>query len=86
MNEDTVFFYRPNTVSHNCLKVYNAVGDELSLSGDDSCGALTHLSRTSLATFPGGGHIMKDEETFVTPEQLLKRLAQHLGYEVTKKA
>lgn len=86
MNRDTVYFFRPDNTQHNVLKVYNEAGDELSLSGDDSCGAFKHLSRTSLAVFPGGGGNMEgDEKHFVSPQDLLETLAKHLGYTLTKK-
>lgn len=87
MYRDTVFFFRTDNPALNCLKVFNANGDELSLSGDDSCGAMKHLSRVSLAIFPEGGNRMgQDEVLHVTPEELLKNLAGHLGYTIKKEA
>jgi len=87
MYSDTVFFYRTDNPRLNCLKVFNANGDELSLSGDDSWGALKHLGRCSLAVFPADAkHTMHGDEVLsVTPEELLKHLAGHLGYTVKKK-
>lgn len=83
--KNTVFFFKSQNPSLNCLKVFNKDGDELSLSGDDSCGAFEHLSRISLAIFRSGGHEMVGGEVFhVTPEELLRNLAGHLGYTVTK--
>lgn len=85
MHKDEVFFFRPFNMNLNCLKVYNKDGDELSLSGDDSCGALHHLSRTQLAIFPQGSNTMQGDEVFhVTPEEFLINLAGHLGYKVVK--
>jgi hypothetical protein len=85
MYTNTVFFFRPVDLNHSCLKVFNASGDELSLAGDDSCGAMTHHARCQLAIFPAGGHtMMKDEIMYVTPEELLNNLAAHLGYTVQK--
>ena len=84
-NTNRVFFFKPTDLTHSCLKVYNTNGDELSLAGDDSCGAFTHHTRTGLAIFPAGGHTMEGEEIrWVTPEELLKHLAAHLGYTVEK--
>lgn len=86
MYRDTVFFYRTDISNLNCLKVFNQEGDELSLSGDDSCGAMKHLARCQMAIFPEGGNTMRGDEVYhVSPEELLKNLAGHLGYTVTKK-
>lgn len=84
--KDTVFFYQPTDLKHSCLKVFNKTGDELSLAGDDSCGALRHHARTSLCIFPEGGHEQQGEVvTHVTPAALLHKLAAHLGYTLRRK-
>ena len=83
MHKDTVYFFKNGDTAHNCLKVHNSAGDELSLSGDDSCGIFPHMSRTSLCIFPDGTHTMSVPEIqYVTPEELLQSLAAHLGFTV----
>lgn len=83
--ENIVYFHNDGNMHRNCLKVFNENGDELSLAGDDSCGAFKHMSRTSLAVFPNGGHKMEGEEiTFVSPVELLEALAKHMGYTIHK--
>lgn len=86
MHKDRLFFYKPFSLSHNCLKIYNAEGDELSLAGDDSCGSSVHLVRTQLAIFKADNphKIFQDEVFHVTPEEFLHNLAGHLGYKVVK--
>lgn len=82
---ENLYFYKSDNTRHNCLKVINLNGDELSLQGDDSCGAFKHLSRTSLAVFPEGKHEMSGVELLSpTPIEFLNALAQHLGYKVVR--
>ena len=65
------------------LKMLNDKGEELSLSGDDSVGAMPHYSRLSLALFDTQNNMIK-EQFGVTEESFLKSLAEFLGYSISK--
>jgi hypothetical protein len=82
------YFFKPAFhQSHNNLKVVNDKGQELSLTGDDSCGAMQHYARLSMALFTNEEReYMVGEEKFApTPEDFLMALAAHLGYNVSPK-
>lgn len=68
------------------LKVINDQGDELSVSFDDSCGKLAHLSRARMATFPNGSDQMRGEEVLgPTALEFIQTAAAHLGYYLVNK-
>lgn len=77
---------RDVSLGHVCLKIFNDAGDELSVSFDDSCGAFAHLQRVELCVFPKESkHRAVITDYRVDPELLLRRLAEHLDYDLTKK-
>lgn len=80
------------TVSmHSNLHIVDDNNQVLSLSGDNSCGALPLLERTEIIRFKGnnalplnnGSH--KQSCSWPTPVEFLEILAHHLGYTVTPK-
>lgn len=80
-----IYIVRPYQKGHACLKVMNSRGEELSVSFDDSAGALHDLSRVSMARFNGPRYhrdMIGQEEPVYSPYELLKALADHLGYEL----
>lgn len=72
-------------LSHVCLKIFNINGDELSISFDDSCGAFRHLQRTEACLFPSSSpHTCAYTQQGIGADDLLKLLANHLGYRIEK--
>lgn len=74
---ENIYFYRTDNPTHNVLKIFNKEGLELSISADDSCGAMRHLGRINAAVF--AGHWEQHHGPVMNPEQLLILLAKHLG-------
>ena len=80
-----MYVYRLFSADRAVLKVFNEAGEELSVSFDDSCGAMHHLGRVRMARFmPNDGSEIGEETFGVTAEDLLQSLAAHLGYKVEK--
>lgn len=80
----SLYVYRPFTLNAANLKVVNEEGVELSVAFDDSAGKMHHLGRVSMARFKGN-KMLGEESPVYSDEDFLKALAEHLGYEVTKK-
>ena len=82
-----IYFAKTTNSGQACLKIINESGIELSLAGDDSCGTSEKLWRTSLARFKGPltADMIEHEQFAITPEDFLKTLADHLGYNIVKK-
>jgi hypothetical protein len=82
-----MYFKKPNgSISHCNLKIFNDDGIELSLQGDDSCGAMKESSRITAALFAGENlaDMLGDEIFGPSAEDFLHILAKHLGYTVEK--
>lgn len=83
------FVSKPPMNGAACLKIVNDDGVELSVAFDDSCGCLPNLDRVSMVRFRGHGpqatSSLEDEAFHVTAEDFLTKLADHLGYNLTKK-
>lgn len=81
-----LYLSRPFATNCACLKVLNERGEELSVAFDDSCGALKHLGRVSIAVFKSAesSENVRDEVFCVGAKELLEELALHLGYTLTK--
>lgn len=75
---------RPTSRYSACLKFINEGGLELSFAFDDSAGAMNHLGRVSMALY-NGEDLLKTDGVWDDVE-FLKMLADHLGYELVKKA
>lgn len=80
------FYILKNRRYEAILKLINDQGDELSVSLDDSCGALPHFSRARMATFPAGSDQMQGEEVLgPTALEFIQTAAAHLGYYLVNK-
>ena len=80
--------YAVRTSSGICLKVMNEHGEELSYAFDDSAGAMPVFGRVSAVRFGGRNletQLGEEKPIYGFPERFLEILADHLGYEVTKK-
>jgi hypothetical protein len=61
-------------------------GAQLSFAADDNGNRnALHYRRTMLLQFDGDGHATGDEQTWITPEQYLRSLADFLGYDLVKR-
>ena len=81
-----MYFVKQNIPVAN-LKIVNNYGEELSLSGDDACGTSKQYSRFCMAKFSDETRSAMLGEEVLAPsaEDFLKALAEHLGFQVTKK-
>lgn len=68
-----------------CMKIVNDQGEELSLSGDNSCGGMPNLGRMSIAMFDKEDDFMMPEVYAPSVKDFLELLAEHLGYDVRPK-
>lgn len=85
--KDCIIFPKPRTHTQACVKFYNEHGRVLSFAADDSAGAFPDLRRSYLACFESdAGPMIGNEIHWATPEEFLRALAEHLGYQVTKKS
>lgn len=69
-----------------CLKIINENNIELSLSLNKN-GKSEYLTRSSLCIFDNNNNqkLLTDEIIDVSPEEFLKHLSEHLGYNISKK-
>lgn len=68
-----------------CLKIINENNIELSLSLNKN-GKGKYLARSSLCLFDNNNQkLLTDEIIDVSPEEFLKHLSEHLGYNISKK-
>ena len=78
-------FFMKNEPHQACLKFVQEDGRELSLAGDDSCGELSNISRLSMALFTKSTPDAEWEVLQPSAEDILRKLADFLGYEITAK-
>ena len=80
-----MYFVKSSDQSHDCLKIVNFRGEELSLAADDNCGALGVNGRIEMAVFDNeSGERIGASEYWVDEDAFLRRMAAHLGYRVEK--
>jgi hypothetical protein len=80
-----MYFNRPHLDGESAqsnLHVVNDAGEILSLSGDNSLGAMPLLGRMSVLRFDASGVNLSQEQYRPEPADLLEALAAHLGYQV----
>lgn len=82
------FFFQKPMVALDSFGVnmvwVNERGEKLSIAGDNSHVAEKTI-RHSTATFTGTGQTLKEDTSVFSPEDLLTRIAEHMGYVVSKK-
>lgn len=85
---NAVVFAKTVSGDQSCLKIFNEDGLELSLAGDDSCGAhKKYNSRMSVAVFNGDfieDTVEPDRPFSGDTDEFMQLLAKHLGYKVEK--
>lgn len=81
------FVHKHISAGYANLKIFNNSDEELSVSFDDSAGAMLHRSRVSMARFSGPkmSDMIGEEKFHPTAEEFLKMLAAHLGFDVVPK-
>lgn len=69
-----------------CLKIINENNIELSLSLNKN-GKSEYLTRSSLCIFDNNNKekLIGTEKMDISPEEFLKHLSEHLGYNISKK-
>lgn len=82
------FFTKPMMTTDSfavCMVWVNSRGEKLSIAGDNSHVADHKTIRHSYAVFTETGATLKDDTPVFSIDELLKVIAEHMGYEIREK-